>query len=142
MAAQVGGDDDLITAINVTPLVDVVLVLLIIFMVTSEVIHEQDKMKVIQVELPAAASADELLSKGLLSLVINSKGQLFLNGEKSELKEIKVAIEATKKIGVTAQALITADERTAHGAVVELMDALRLGGVREIAINTKKQVLE
>ena len=142
MAAQTGGDDDLITSINVTPLVDVILVLLVIFMVATELIHEQRAPQVIDVDLPAAASAEKLLNQGLLNLVIDQAGQLYMNGEETNLDGVKAAIGTTRQRGVKAQALITADERTPHGVVVELMDTLRLEGVIDIAINTRKQAIE
>ena len=50
-------DDDIITNINVTPLVDIILVLLIIFMVTSEIIHDRERPSVIPLQRPTAASA-------------------------------------------------------------------------------------
>jgi biopolymer transport protein ExbD len=142
MAINTSGTDELITNINVTPLVDIILVLLIIFMVTTEVIHDAERPNVIEVKLPAAASADQLLSMGLLNLVIDRKGQLYLNGEKGSKNAVAEAIEKVKSGGNTAQALISADENTAHGIVVSLMDFLRLQGVTEIAINTQKQTIE
>ena len=142
MAAISGDSDDLITNINVTPLVDIILVLLIIFMVTTEVIHEAEKPTVIQVNLPAAASGDQLLSMGLLNLVINKKGQLFLNGDRADRPAVKSALDTIKAAGNNPQALISADENSSHGTVVSLMDFLRLEGVTEIAINTQKQVIE
>jgi biopolymer transport protein ExbD len=137
-----GGSDELITNINVTPLVDIILVLLIIFMVATEVIHETERANVIQVNLPAAASGERLISAGLLNLVIDAKGQLYINGEVGDRAAVKSAIEKTRTQGIVAQALITADQNTTHGAVVSLMDFLRIAGVTEIAINTQKQAIE
>lgn len=137
-----GDDDELITSINVTPLVDIILVLLIIFMVTTEVIHESERPDVLPIELPAAASSEQMLSKGLLSFVIDVKGGLWLNGERTTYDDVSRAVSRVKGDGVVPQALISADERVAHGAVVELMDRLRLEGVHQMAINTKKQVIE
>jgi len=142
MAAQSNDNDDLITGINVTPLVDIILVLLIIFMVTSEVIHEREAPTTIDIDLPAAASGEKMLSKGLLNLVIDGAGQLYLNGKKADLPALKSAISITRKTGIKAQALISADQRTPHGRVVKLMDWLRIEGVRDIAINTAEQEIE
>lgn len=137
-----GGSDDLITNINVTPLVDIILVLLIIFMVTTEVIHQAEKPTIIQVSLPAAASGDQLLSMGLLNLVIDKTGQLYLNGDRADQPAVRTALGTIKAAGNKPQALITADENSSHGTVVSLMDFLRIEGVTEIAINTQKQVVE
>ncbi len=142
MAGAAQDDDEPITAINVTPLVDIVLVLLIIFMVTTEVIHEQDQPKVIPLELPTAASAQEVLNQGLLSLVVDVRGQLWLNGEKADYAGVRGALDGLRERKVTPQALISADKDTPHGEVAGLMDFLRLSGVKDIAINTKKQTIE
>jgi biopolymer transport protein ExbD len=134
--------DDLITAINITPLVDVMLVLLVIFMVTTELIHEMDKPKVLPIELPAAASAEQMLAKGLMSFIIDKKGVLYLNMEPVDGSVIAKTVAAIRAQKITPQALISADEGVAHGSVVELMDRLRILGVRQIAFNTKRQTIE
>ena len=141
-SASQGGDDEIITAINVTPLVDIILVLLIIFMVTTEVIHEAERPRAIQVDLPAAASADQLLNQGMLNLVIDRGGTLGINGERSTAEAVDGLVAEIARRGATAQALISADERVAHGEVVALMDLLRVKGVKQIAINTQKQAIE
>jgi biopolymer transport protein ExbD len=135
-------DDELITQINVTPLVDIILVLLIVFMVTAEVIHQEDKEQVIPVDLPASASAQEMLNRGLMNLVIDGEGTLYLNGNRTELSRVKEAAESTLMRGLTPRALISADERISHGEVVRLMDFLRLHKVTSISINTKSQEIE
>jgi biopolymer transport protein ExbD len=142
MGAPASGDDDLITGINVTPLVDVILVLLIIVMVTAEVIHQVEKTSVIDVDLPAAASSEELLNRGLLSLVVDRKGGMYLNDKPADMAAIKTFITQAKARGAKPQALISADKKVPHGVIVTLMDTLRLEGVREIAINTKAQTIE
>ena len=135
-------DDDIISSINVTPLVDIVLVLLIIFMVTTEVVHESERPRVIPVDMPSAASAEEMLSKGMLDLVIDQKGTLFINGEKSDQAGLKTAIDTIKATNVLPQALISADKDVPHGEVAQLMDYLRINKVFQVAINTKKQRIE
>jgi len=142
MAGGFQDQDELITAINVTPLVDVVLVLLVIFMVTTEIIHELDRPQVLPIDLPAATSSEEMLSTGLMSLVIDAKGIIYLNTEKADEASLRQAIQAIKENKVVPQALISADQNVAHGSVVALMDILRLQGVRQIAFNTKRQTIE
>jgi biopolymer transport protein TolR len=136
------GDDEMITAINVTPLVDIILVLLIIFMVSTEVIHEADKPSVIPIELPTAASAEEMLAKGLLNLVIDGQGQLYLNGVTASYSKVDATVRSLQLRKIIPQALISADKNVAHGEVAYLMDFLRLRKVKKIAINTKKQEIE
>jgi biopolymer transport protein ExbD len=137
------GDGGL-NAINVVPLVDVMLVLLIIFMVSTEFVQHELRNRIppnIPVELPKAASAEET-DPSLLSLVLNKDGDLFLNGEESSLKEVRVYVDKMKGEGAKMQAVIAADERVSHGAVVEVIDAVRLWGIDDFAINTKRQEIE
>ncbi len=142
MAGGANDDDEPITAINVTPLVDVVLVLLIIFMVTTEVIHRKEKPKVMPVDLPSAASAEELLSKGMLSIVLLPTGEMLVNDAVATFGKLGQTIESIVARGIKPQALISADKRVPYGTVAELMDFLRVRKVFEIAFNTKKQEIE
>ena len=137
-------DDGGLNAINVVPLVDVMLVLLIIFMVSTEFVQDELRNRIppnIPVELPKAASAEET-DPSLLSLVLNKDGDLFLNGEESSLIEVRVYVDKMKGEGAKMQAVIAADERVSHGAVVEVIDAVRLWGIDDFAINTKRQEIE
>ena len=136
------GDDDLITQINVTPLVDIILVLLIIFMVTTEVIHQAERPRVIPVQLPASGTAEQMLDQGILNLVIDGQGTMYLNGDRTSYDKVEVAIGLTRARKKDVYALISADERVAHGNVAALMDFLRARKVYDIAINTKRQAIE
>ncbi|MFT7621823.1 MAG: biopolymer transport protein ExbD [Myxococcota bacterium] len=142
MAGGSQPDGELITQINVTPLVDIILVLLIIFMVTTEVIHDAERPSVIPLNLPEAASAEEMLSRGLLSLVIDRHGTLYVNNTESTFEALDLTIEKLKAGPAKPQAIISADQSISHGEVAGLMDFLRLRGVLQIALNTKKQTIE
>lgn len=137
------GGDDGINEINMIPFVDIVLVLLIIFMVTAEFLREEPKEPPpgIEVELPSAASAGEM-NESLLSIVINKKGELFLNGEVSSKEAIRSFVENSPKPAKELEALISADRDIAHGDVVSVVDSLRLLGVERFGINTKPQDIE
>ena len=124
-------DDEGITGINVTPLVDVMLVLLIIFMVASNYIVKE----AIEVNLPKAATGEELNQENKsIALVLKKDGRLFLNGKKSTIKEIESASKALAQ-EKNAQALIAADRGTPHGDVVKLIDLIRQNGLTSFAIN-------
>ncbi len=144
MAAKLGGsDDEGITDINVTPLVDIMLVLLIIFMLTSEVVSKKVKKPTIDIDLPTAASGEDKPGEPL-SVVINKDGELFLNGKEIKEVDLRAKVKATvalKGKGKT-EAVLSADKRLAHGAVVRLIDTLRVLGVENVAINTKEQEIE
>ncbi len=143
--AKLGGDDDEgISEINVVPLVDIMMVLLVIFMVTTQFVQDELKNRTppnVPIELPKAASAQET-NPQLLSLVINREGALFLNGKESTLDDVKAFVGDMKAKGAKMEAMVAADERLSHGQVIEVVDALRLLGVGDVGINTKKQEIE
>ena len=138
MAASTGNNDGLVTDINVTPLVDIMLVLLIVFMLTSGTLAQADRKDVVPVDLPTAASA-ESAPAAPLSVVIDSKGALYLDGEAITRPALQAKVRARVAAGDGPTAIVSADRAVDHGTVVGVIDALRLLGVRDVAINTKVQ---
>jgi len=125
-------DDDGINEINVTPLVDVMLVLLVIFMVASIYIVKD----AIEVDLPKAASAGETLDT-TLAIVIDREGRLYLNGRPSPDEVIAQACAAAAARDPNAQAIIAADQNVKHGDVIRVIDMVRTNGLVRFAINVK-----
>ena len=125
-----GSDDDVISGINVTPLVDVVLVLLVIFLMTAPVLYQS----AIKVSLPKAKSAEES-AKTPLQFTMNAEGKLFWNQEELSWEKLgeRLAQLGTKSADETA--VISADQSTPHGTVIRLMDALRVAGLTRFALN-------
>jgi len=130
-----GGDDEgrMITDINVTPLVDITLVLLIIFMVTTSYIVNPS----IKVDLPRSTTGTEQ-SKSALALTIKVNGSLYLNGEPATESGVEKYIRNTIASQPDLQALLAADKDVPHGRVVEMIDLVRKAGVRKFAINVEK----
>ena len=127
-------DDDLISGINVTPLVDVVLVLLIIFMVTATAIVRAS----IQVELPRAARGGEAAG-AILTVVLTRDGQVYLDGvRRSDDELVALTRQAVARDG-EVRALISADRGALHGAVVHVLDLVRGAGVTRFAIHVEKE---
>lgn len=128
------GDDDgrMITDINVTPLVDITLVLLIIFMVTTTYIVNPS----IKVELPRAATGDEQ-AKTELALTLDREGRLFVNGEATSEAQAEARIATLLPRDPEVQAIIAADRVVPHGRVVEIIDLVRRAGVRRFAIHVE-----
>jgi biopolymer transport protein ExbD len=129
------GDDDsgrMITEINVTPLVDIVLVLLIIFMVTTTYIVNPS----IKVDLPKAATGSDQ-ARTNLALVLTKDGTLYLNGEKSDDGGVTRFIASELPKNADLQAIIAADKVVQHGSVVHLIDLVKRAGVRKFAINVE-----
>lgn len=136
MAGSISDQDDgEITGINVTPLVDVMLVLLIIFMVTSTYIVQQS----IQVQLPKADTGETTVKTKNLAFVMDKSGNLFMDGKPTSLAALPAMVQAIKAENPQAQlqALVAADKETQHGYVVQLIDTVRKLGITDLAINVE-----
>ena len=130
------GGGGMISDINVTPLVDIMLVLLIIFMVTAPMIVNNPSIKV---ELPKAASGDETL-KSTLALTLQREPaggySLYLNGEKTDEPAASTKIKEMVASNKDLQAIIAADKGIAYGDVVHVVDLVKTLGVHKFALNT------
>ena len=136
MAGTGHSDDDdwgMITGINLTPLVDVVLVLLIIFMVTATYIVARS----IPVDLPKAATGEDVVTT--FALTLTKDGSVWLDGQRSDEPAIKRAIRSARKNNAEARAVIAADREVQHGRVVRLIDLVRREGVSRFAINIEEE---
>lgn len=122
-------DDDLISEINVTPFVDVVLVLLVIFMVTAGFIVN----KGLKIQLPQAATAEKLSLQRTFNILLASNGDLFLDGKPTSVENLKSTGAAAKAKGEKVVAMISADKGVVYSSVVGVMDALRQVGIAEFA---------
>ena len=132
MGASGGKPGSAITGINVTPLVDVMLVLLIIFMVTGNFI----KQEAIKVELPQASTADVADNTKNIAFVIDAYQNLYMDGQKVELKNLNQNIKAIKeKSTKNIQALISADKNAKHGNVIQIIDLLRKNEIYDFAFS-------
>ena len=127
------GDDDpgpMIVNINVTPLVDITLVLLIIFMVTASYIVSPS----IRIDLPKAQSGTEQ-QRTSLGLTLTRAGALYLNGAPSNDDAVIRFIAGALPRNPDLQAVIAADRSVPHGNVVHLIDVVKRAGVHRFAIN-------
>jgi biopolymer transport protein ExbD len=130
--ARGGGDDDaIITEINVTPLVDVTLVLLIILMVTATAIVS----KTVNVELPNAQTAERDNQPSTLSVSIDRAGIIYLDMEPVTLEQLGTQAAAIRAQHADARAIIAADGRVREGQVLQVIDTLRHSNVLRFAIN-------
>ncbi len=122
--------DGLIEEINIVPLVDIVLVLLIIFMLTANFMDQQ----ALRVNLPHAAGSDGPVP-GTLSVVIDANNRLYINGTERSLESILEEVSRTPGGAAQATVLIQGDRSASHGRVTEVMGALKGAGVVRFAIN-------
>ncbi|NBO37328.1 biopolymer transporter ExbD [bacterium] len=112
-------DDDLISQINVTPFVDIVLVLLVIFMVTAGFIVN----KGLKIQLPQAATAEKLSLQRTFNILVATNGTLYLDGKESSVENLKSTAAAAKSKGEKVVAMISADKGVVYSFVVGVMDA-------------------
>jgi biopolymer transport protein ExbD len=125
-------DDELISGINVTPLVDVVLVLLVIFLITAPVLYQS----AIKVQLPKAKSGEQA-EKAPISLTISKEGDLAWGDQKLSWDDLAKRLAQLGPAAGEQTALISADQATPHGTVIRLMDALRQAGLSRFALNVE-----
>ncbi|MCB9651730.1 MAG: biopolymer transporter ExbD [Deltaproteobacteria bacterium] len=128
-----GGDDEVIAAINVTPFVDVVLVLLIILMVTSTAIVKAS----LKVDLPKAASAGASV-ESTLNVIVMPDGKLLLDGAEIDETTLAAAVRREKAANEKVQAVIAADKRVPYGEVVHVIDVVKTNGVTSFALNIER----
>lgn len=126
--------DDLQSEINVVPLVDIILVVLIIFMVTAPMIMKPS----INVNLPKAASGEATVPSKL-NITISTDGKLTLDGKSVEDTEVQSKAAEEFKKNPDVQAIISADKDVPHGRVVSVLDIVKGAGVKKFAISIDKK---
>ena len=135
MNLQPGGEDE--PEVNLTPLIDVVFLLLIFFMVSTTFEHQSR----IQIELPEATASPEELEEESLEIVIDAQGRYFIGEEQvvnTELKTLKSAIGKALGDRGTVPVTIRADASTPHQAVITALDATSQLGLTQISLATSK----
>jgi biopolymer transport protein ExbD len=119
----------IVSEINVTPLVDIMLVLLIIFMLTAHLIAKQ----AIEVELPRAASSSTL-PPTTLAITLAKDGTLYLNAQPTTPDALRAAVRDAIAKDAKTQAIIIGDKAVPHGRVVWVLDTVKSLGVASFAI--------
>ncbi|AEI62858.1 ExbD/TolR family protein [Corallococcus macrosporus] len=135
MAGGAQDNDDEITGINVTPLVDVVLVLLIIFMVTANFIVRET----VEVDLPRAANGGETV-QGLVNVVLDKEGKLFFDGAEMTEQQLEAKVAEAVAKDKDTRAIISADQSIPYGRVMRLIDVVKGQGIAKFALNIEKDV--
>src|SRR6185503_12590311 len=133
MAGGANEDDDEITGINVTPLVDIVLVLLIIFMVTANFIVRET----VEVDLPRAANGGETV-QGMVNVVIDKDGKLYFDGTEVPEDELQRKVAEAVSKDKDTRAIISADQALPYGRVMWLIDVVKGQGIAKFALNIQK----
>jgi biopolymer transport protein TolR len=131
-----GGQDEMptISEINVTPFVDVVLVLLVIFMVTAPMLVREQ----MNVNLPKANTGEKSASKSV-AIVVDKNGEIRIQDRVVTLDALADEIKRLIAESPEAQAVISADQEAKHGDVVKVMDVLKSAGLNRFAIQIDRK---
>jgi biopolymer transport protein ExbD len=134
-------DEGVFADINITPLTDIFLVLLIIFMVTSSVIVNQGAGAAkagLKVNLPKGSAADVMPASTDLSVAVLSDGRVVLSGNVVTTDELKKTLDGARAKNPNTLVVIQADEGVPHGRVVEVMELAKGAGLAQLAIGVRE----
>jgi biopolymer transport protein ExbD len=129
-----GGKRGIVSGINVTPLVDVCLVLLIILMVSSTYIVAQS----LKVQLPKSHATDGTAEKPATVTLLKTGGLRWNDHDSNEdevARELKKAADADAETNL----VVSADKEVQHGRVVHILDLAKLAGITKFAINVQAE---
>jgi biopolymer transport protein ExbD len=127
-------DSSIISSINVTPFVDVVLVLLVIFMITAPMLVKD----ILEIKLPKTESGDGQVAQ-TLGIAINREGNILLQGQLIDDEALKQAVKQALAQSPDAQAIIAADVEVPYGRVVRVIDLLKTSGLNRFAVQIERQ---
>jgi biopolymer transport protein ExbD len=140
-AGEEDAEEAVFSEINITPLTDIFLVLLIIFMVTSSVIVNQGAGAAkagLKVNLPKGSAADVMPASTDLSVAVLTDGRIVLSGNVVSNDELKKALDEARKKNPNTLVVIQADEGVTHGRVVEVMEMAKGAGLAQLAIGVRE----
>jgi biopolymer transport protein ExbD len=135
MAGGSQDNEDEITGINVTPLVDIVLVLLIIFMVTANFIVRET----VEVDLPRAANSEDKTVQGPVMITMDKDAKVFFDGTEMDEAALMNKMRAAVATDRDVRAIISADQSLNYGKVMGLIDLVKEAGITKFALNIQKE---
>jgi biopolymer transport protein ExbD len=128
-----GGRKSPIVGINITPMVDVMLVLLVIMMVSAVYIVSQS----LKVELPKTATSDQPASSPL-AVTITKDGKYFFDQKPIDEGRLTAELKNAKSKNADVSLVVTADRDAYHGEVVHVIDLAKVNGITKFAINVER----
>ncbi|WP_320008067.1 ExbD/TolR family protein [Maridesulfovibrio sp.] len=120
--------------INMTPLIDMVFILLIFFIVTTSFVREAG----VDVQRPSAQSA-ETKEKANVILGLTAEGQIFIEGRPLDIRSVRAYMERFLAETPEGAVVIVADKDSMTGAAVQVLDQCRLAGVQNISLAARKK---
>ncbi len=134
-----GLDDGVVAEINITPLTDIFLVLLIIFMVTSSALVDAGGQAGVKVNLPKGGAKEISATQSDLVVAVLQDGRAVVGGKVMDADELKATFEQAKSVSADTSVIIQADEGVPHGRVVEVMELAKASGLAQLAIATRAE---
>ena len=134
MAVRLGSSEELQSEINITPLVDVVLVLLVIFMVVTPLLKQE-----VPIELPLTDNSRATQDLTQLTLTIAADGGVLLNSQPMLREALVTQLQAIYAERVDKTIFLEADRNLSYGQVVDVMDDCKAAGVTAIGVITKRE---
>lgn len=134
MAISTGREDDVVSDINVTPLVDVMLVLLIVFIVTTPLMTNT-----VKVNLPKAAPTQNTQQSKAVVVSVNPVGEIFLDKQKVQLDRFEAELNRLKSARSDLSLNLNADQGVSYGTVAKLLASIERVGVEKLSIITVPQ---
>ncbi len=126
--------DDGINDINITPFVDVVLVLLVIFMVTAPVMLKES----LKVNLPKTLTSDLTAKSDSVGIAITKEGQVLFNGKLMSEDSLQSELLRISKSNLNTNFLISADTDSKHGDLILMIDRLKRNNLNRFALQVEK----
>jgi biopolymer transport protein ExbD len=133
MAHAAQNNKNQIGNINITPMVDILLVLLVIFMVTANFL----KKDAVNISLPAAAAADPNVAR-TVQVALSRDGKIFLEGIETTEKSIVEKLSRDVKYRPNMRVTLSADENLAYRSIARVMGIIKKAGVSKIALSVKR----
>jgi biopolymer transport protein TolR len=131
--SQGSGENDEIDGINITPMVDVILVLLVIFMVTANFLKKES----ININLPKVQAADPNVAQST-QVAITRDGKLLLEGQATDEQKLFKTLERDSKLRPNMRVTLSADETLPYKTITQMMGIIRKAGITRIALSVKK----
>ena len=133
MALHLGIEDDEIGYINITPMVDVLLVLLVIFMVTANFLKKES----VNINLPKISASDPNIAQSV-QVALTRDGKLLVEGMDISEENLVVRLSRESKYRPNMRVTLSADERLAYGSIARIMGFIRQSGITRIALTVKR----
>ncbi|NWB27879.1 biopolymer transporter ExbD [Pseudomonas gingeri] len=133
MAFSTQDSDEVLSEMNVTPLVDVMLVLLVVFMVTAPLMTNS-----IKVSLPRTDAVAPLQQKDPVTVSVDRDGRLFLDNNEIEAGLLEAQLATIKSIDSETRVRLQADTAVNYGAVAKAMASIERAGITRVAVVTAR----